>query len=73
MENTFWCHNTGDSVPRNPPGLRHEGMREGLRRVRMHFNFYNTFAVGFVNLNAVGGGPWGAQPPKKLKRLMLSK
>jgi hypothetical protein len=26
---------TGDSVPRDPPGLRHEGMREGLRRVRL--------------------------------------
>jgi hypothetical protein len=25
---------TGDSVPREPPGLRHEGLREGLRRVR---------------------------------------
>ena len=28
----------------------------------MHFNFLNTFAVGFVNLHSVGGGTRGAAP-----------
>jgi hypothetical protein len=56
---------TGDSVPREPPGLRHRGkplsdpslrhedLREGLRRVRISI-FKTLHAVGFVNLNAVG-------------------
>jgi hypothetical protein len=30
------AYGTGDSVPRNPPGLRHSGLRESLRHNRLY-------------------------------------
>ena len=63
-------YTTEDSVPRDPPGLRHEGLREGLRRVRLtRLNIPQgtpspVSPLAYGNKGFARGGKWGVYPRK---------